>query len=780
MKIKNIIAIFWFMILLINQAYPQIITVKQDGTGDFTAIQQAIIASQDGDTVLAWPGIYYENLDFNGKSLTLASLNLTTGDPTYIHTTVIDGNQQGRCVTMNSNEQLAAIYGFTMRNGWERFGPHAISDNSGGGILAYEIGELKVTNCIIKDNQVNGGGGGIYCKDLTLYLSGVFIFNNYAVSGGGGICLVVDGNIIFDSINRCNIYLNYSARGNDFAHNVSHPIEVIVDTFTVMNPDIYYLSSTDMYGFQNGLITYDILHHKIEPVNGDLFVSPVGSDSNSGTSPDDPLRSVSFALTKIVSDSLHPNTIHLANGVYSLSFTDEKYPLNIRSHITIEGEHQDSVFLDGDSIIYILKGNNEVSDFVFRNLTICNGNGIINTSIGVGLMRLYVNYNALFENVSLTGGVGDLRSTFTLIGDNTTFKNVRIFENYGGFPHCAIHPLAFLPGVIVHDTVEFINVKYFYNQPSPNPLYGLGDGISVGGTLEWDNSMTVNFIGCEFTDNVENFTGWNATTCLIINENAKANLVNCTLGNNLCQVSPEGYAINIYNKGKVDIYNSILYGNVHHQASLSGDLDKPAMLNIYSSLVEGGQEDIYISDPVHTLWYDPSNIDTDPMWDTASMYPYSLSFGSPCIDAGTLDLPPGLELPEYDIAGNPRVYGESVDMGAYEYGPWVNVPSAPGSRFQVPGSKLLNVNPNPFTFGTYISYELKSAGRLNISIFNSSGMLVKTLVNFKGGTEETGEIYWDGAGPGGTALPAGIYFVRLTIDGKETETVKVVKVENSH
>jgi predicted outer membrane repeat protein len=456
------------MMLMINPAYSQIITVKLDGSGDFMAIQQAINSSQDGDTVLVWPGIYYENLDFNGKSLTLASLNMTTSDPGFIHSTVIDGNQQGRCVTLNSNEQSAAIYGFTLKNGWERFGPHAISDNSGGGILAYEIGELKVTNCIIKDNQVNGGGGGIYCKDLTLYLSGVSIYNNYAVTAGGGIALVVDGVIIFDSINRCNIYLNYSARGNDIHNSTSSnpsSINVIVDTFTVMNPDTYYLSSIDMYGFQNGLITYDILHQKIEPVNGNLFVSPAGSDSNSGISPDDPLRSVSFALTKIVSDSLHSNTIHLANGIYSPSLTGEKYPLNIRSHITIDGENQDSVFLDGDSVIYILKGNNEVSDFIFCDLTISNGNGIINTSLGIGLMNLYVINDALFENISLTGGVGDFRSTLSLIGNNATFKNVRIFENIGGYPQSSIGPRAIIPGVIVHDTVDFINKKYYNNFP---------------------------------------------------------------------------------------------------------------------------------------------------------------------------------------------------------------------------------------------------------------------------------------------------------------------------
>ncbi|MCD4730969.1 MAG: hypothetical protein K8R74_10235, partial [Bacteroidales bacterium] len=72
-------------------------TVKQDGTGDFTTIQAGINAANTGDTVLVWPGTYFENIDYNSKSITVASIYLTTQQDNYIDSTIIDGNMNGSC-----------------------------------------------------------------------------------------------------------------------------------------------------------------------------------------------------------------------------------------------------------------------------------------------------------------------------------------------------------------------------------------------------------------------------------------------------------------------------------------------------------------------------------------------------------------------------------------------------------------------------------------------------------------------------------------------------------
>ncbi len=62
---------------------------------NYTTIQEGIDSSSDGDTVLVQPGIYVENINFNGHNIVLGSLFLTMRDTSYIEQTVIDGGYFG-------------------------------------------------------------------------------------------------------------------------------------------------------------------------------------------------------------------------------------------------------------------------------------------------------------------------------------------------------------------------------------------------------------------------------------------------------------------------------------------------------------------------------------------------------------------------------------------------------------------------------------------------------------------------------------------------------------
>lgn len=84
----------------------------------------------------------------------------------------------------------------------------------------------------------------------------------------------------------------------------------------------------------------------------------------------------------------------------------------------------------------------------------------------------------------------------------------------------------------------------------------------------------------------------------------------------------------------------------------------------------------------------------------------------------------------------------------------------------------LHVLPNPFSRGTRIKYRIGVAGPVTITIYNTSGQVVRKLVD---GPEAEGEQYadWDGRNQNGAIVPPGIYFCRLSSD-RLSSTAKMI------
>ena len=166
---------------------------------DYNTIQAGIDSSADADTVLVQPGTYNENVNFNGKNVTVASLYLTMQDTSYISQTIIDGNDAASVVTFESGEDsTAVITGFTLQNGFNW--------DTGGGIYC-DSSNPKILSNIIKDNQ-SDSGGGIYCSSSNAKILYNNIHHNTYMSvlgtpGGGISCLEgSDCIIMYNSIHH--------------------------------------------------------------------------------------------------------------------------------------------------------------------------------------------------------------------------------------------------------------------------------------------------------------------------------------------------------------------------------------------------------------------------------------------------------------------------------------------------------------------------------------------------------------------------------------------------
>ena len=83
MKAWQIVLSTALLLSLFSFGNATILSVALDGSQPYTVIQEAINTSAHGDTVLVYPGRYYENIRFFGKNISLASLELTTGNLDY-------------------------------------------------------------------------------------------------------------------------------------------------------------------------------------------------------------------------------------------------------------------------------------------------------------------------------------------------------------------------------------------------------------------------------------------------------------------------------------------------------------------------------------------------------------------------------------------------------------------------------------------------------------------------------------------------------------------------
>ena len=153
---------------------------------DQPTIQAGIDVAVDADIVLVHPRTYFENINFNGKSILVTSFYYLTQDTTYISHTIINGNANNHVVTFTAEEDSTSILsGFTITNGFSV---------KGGGIYCDDSSP-KLTNLLICENNISGGswnyGAGIYLDRSSPILYNVTIKSNtssgYVRNYGGGI-----------------------------------------------------------------------------------------------------------------------------------------------------------------------------------------------------------------------------------------------------------------------------------------------------------------------------------------------------------------------------------------------------------------------------------------------------------------------------------------------------------------------------------------------------------------------------------------------------------------
>ncbi|MEI6664500.1 MAG: right-handed parallel beta-helix repeat-containing protein, partial [Actinomycetes bacterium] len=155
----------------------------------YGTIQGAIRAAADGDTVVVAPGSYKENLDFQGKRITVRSEDPQSAS--VVGATIIEGNGPAPTVAFTRGEPKdAALKGFTIRNSSGRSGIHVscssptivrnvISGLQGSGIqISPPEPQGQATAPLIMANTISDNLGGIVMRWASPVLSDNAITRN--------------------------------------------------------------------------------------------------------------------------------------------------------------------------------------------------------------------------------------------------------------------------------------------------------------------------------------------------------------------------------------------------------------------------------------------------------------------------------------------------------------------------------------------------------------------------------------------------------------------------
>jgi len=484
------------------------------------------------------------------------------------------------------------------------------------------------------------------------------------------------------------------------------------------------------------------------------------------------------------------DTVLVEPGYYveNIDFSGKNITVASLFLITQDTAYISETVIDGSQAgSVVVFGSRETNSAVLCGFTITNGHayhagGIYMCNASPTLHHLRITENS----ASYSGGGLCCGYSQPVIKDVVLYENYALYSGGGAYFYYSSPQMS---RIIVSNCWSDDCGGGVYTENSTCEFYNLSviNNFSIkGGGISFKNS-DVNLVNARISDNNAEILGGGIKL-----ENSNCHLINTLIAGNYSEMAAGGIFClgsnpvltnvtladnasfecggGIYcNDAEVVCNNTILWGNqpdeVYFELATNADQITFAYCN-----VENGEEDIITNNNGMVIWLDGNMMD-DPQFTGTGKNPYSLSNGSPCVDAGTPDVT-GLYLPETDLAGNHRIWdGDEngsaiIDIGPYEYGASVVGVIKPDITL----NREFRIYPNPAV--SMVTFEFENSGTYEVlvEITDQEGKRIALLSNGKQTTGVT-RISWDAGG-----LTPGIYYCRI-INGNSyiTEKLMVIK-----
>jgi len=336
----------------------------------------------------------------------------------------------------------------------------------------------------------------------------------------------------------------------------------------------------------------------------------------------------------IVSHShIHHN---MADG-YSSSgggfYSTHPYYLKIENNFI---HHNQAGYNGGGLSIYEPYHTQILNNTISHNTTRNDGAGIYTYSYSA---RGSLTEGNLIENNQCSSGGGGISSSASDTIMNNIIRNNSSFTTGGGIK-------AYKNTTIINNLIDGNQCTY--------PEYSYGGGMHIyAGNFNVINNLVVNNYAIS------------GAGCYM--SSVKGIFANNTICKN--NSGNDGTAMFISGDYTPEVTNNIIWGNSPTASESQIHIyDEELQPVIKNNIIEDGKSSISYPVSAYYLSGYSNNFDKDPYFVDFNGNDYQLTDSSLCINAGVEDIP-GV-VPEYDIAGNDRVYSgavERIDIGAYEY-----------------------------------------------------------------------------------------------------------------
>jgi len=350
-------------------------------------------SSQGGG--LAFEGAY--NCELNNS--TIEGNTAFYGGGIYLVSTELD--MTGLRIESNTADFGAGIYTgprdvSNIENCW-------ITDNAarrdGGGIFLSHGNTTRLVLSVWDGNSAEQGGAVYWAPDAIPFVTSNEFSRNMAGLSGGAIH--IEFNSFYVQIGDYNggneFQDNQAGTGSDvYCASTIYPVYLFLNTFHGNVGSDYYVSPLDRFVDESNISLTTLLSE-------DVYVSPEGSDDNTGTSEEESFLTINHALG-VLETGQAPLNVHVAAGEYSATLTGEQFPLPVLPHVSIFGAGAEETILDAghDARVFVAAnaGNSTLS-----GMTISNGSGERGAGLYCENSDLFITANRFEHNhARLDGG----------------------------------------------------------------------------------------------------------------------------------------------------------------------------------------------------------------------------------------------------------------------------------------------------------------------------------------------------------------------------------------